>query len=59
MNEFQKDDYFKVDPEPHLIGNMEVVKHFPGVQMWWKAVDAIHRPILEFPSRSGVVLDSQ
>ncbi len=46
MSEFQKDDYFKIDPEPHLIGNMDLVKHFPGVQMWWKAVDAIHRPIL-------------
>jgi predicted TIM-barrel fold metal-dependent hydrolase len=36
---FKKDDYFKIDPEPHLLGDMEPIKHFPGVQMWWKAVD--------------------
>ncbi|MBC2716340.1 MAG: amidohydrolase [Desulfobacteraceae bacterium] len=46
MSEFQKDDYFKIDPEPHLIGNMELVQHFPGVQMWWKAVNSILRPML-------------
>jgi len=40
------DDFFKIDPEPHLIGDMEAVKHFPGVQMWWKAIDNIHRPML-------------
>lgn len=45
MTEFEKDDYFKIDPEPHLIGNLETVNHFPGVQMWWKAIDAIHRPM--------------
>lgn len=41
--EFIKDDYFKIDPECHLVGNMEPVMHFPGVQMWWKAVDGIKR----------------
>lgn len=43
--EFPRDDFFKIDPEPHLIGNLENVNHFPGVQMWWKAIDAIHRPL--------------
>ena len=40
------DDFFKIDPEAHLIGNMEQVNHFPGVQMWWKAIDSIRRPLL-------------
>ena len=38
-DEFKKDDYFKIDPEPHLLGDMEPINHFPGVKMWWKAVD--------------------
>jgi predicted TIM-barrel fold metal-dependent hydrolase len=42
---FIKDDYFKIDPEPHLIGNLETVNHFPGVQMWWRAIANIGRPI--------------
>ncbi|MBW2369992.1 MAG: amidohydrolase family protein, partial [Deltaproteobacteria bacterium] len=45
MAEIKKDDYFKIDPEPHLIGNMEHVNHFPGVQMWWKAIDNLTRPM--------------
>jgi predicted TIM-barrel fold metal-dependent hydrolase len=44
--EFEQDDYFKIDPEPHLIGDMEPINHFPGVQMWWKAIDAIRRPLI-------------
>jgi len=40
-----KDDFFKIDPEAHLIGHMEAVNHFPGVQMWWKAIDSIRRPL--------------
>jgi predicted TIM-barrel fold metal-dependent hydrolase len=44
--EFELDDYFKIDPEPHLIGDMEPINHFPGVQMWWKAIDAIRRPLI-------------
>jgi len=43
---FELDDYFKIDPEPHLIGDMEHINHFPGVQMWWKAIDAIRRPLI-------------
>ncbi|RJR50433.1 MAG: amidohydrolase [Desulfobacteraceae bacterium] len=43
---FRKDDYFKIDPEPHLIGDLDEVKHFPGVQMWWRAIAGIHRPML-------------
>ncbi len=46
MPEFQKDDYFKIDPEMHLIGDMEPFLHFPGVQMWWRAIGNIHRPLL-------------
>jgi len=50
--EFQKDDYFKIDPEPHLLGDMTAISHFPGVQMWWKAVEGIKRPLLsEMPPK--------
>ena len=45
-NEFPKDDYFKIDPEPHLIGDMEHINHFPGVQMWWRAIASISRPLI-------------
>ncbi len=40
------DNYFKIDPECHLIGDIEPVNHFPGVQMWWRAIDNIKRPLL-------------
>ncbi|MBL7208473.1 MAG: amidohydrolase [Dehalococcoidia bacterium] len=43
---FEKDDYFKIDPEPHLIGDMEPLNHFPGVQMWWAAIASIGRPLM-------------
>lgn len=46
MTEIKKDNYFKIDPEPHLLGNMEHINHFPGVQMWWKAIDNIERPLI-------------
>jgi hypothetical protein len=42
----KKDDFFKIDPEAHLIGDMGSLNHFPGVQMWWRAIDSIHRPLL-------------
>lgn len=40
------DNYFKIDPECHLIGDIGPVNHFPGVQMWWRAIDNIKRPLL-------------
>jgi predicted TIM-barrel fold metal-dependent hydrolase len=40
------DDFFKIDPEPHLIGDISKLNHFPGVRMWWKAVDSIKRPLI-------------
>lgn len=46
MTEAIQDEYFKIDPEAHLIGKLDHIKHFPGVQMWWKAIESIHRPIL-------------
>lgn len=41
------DGFFKIDPECHLIGDMEPVNHFPGVQMWWRAIDGIMRPLMQ------------
>lgn len=40
------DNFFKIDPECHLIGDIGPVNHFPGVQMWWRAIDNIKRPLL-------------
>ena len=44
--ELKQDDFFKIDPEPHLIGDMEPINHYPGVKMWWKAIESIRRPLL-------------
>lgn len=41
------DGFFKIDPECHLIGDMEAVSHFPGVKMWWRAIDGIMRPMMQ------------
>lgn len=40
-NPLEKDDYFKIDPEFHLVGDMKPISHFPGVQMWWRASSGI------------------
>lgn len=42
-----EDDFFKIDPECHIIGDMEPINHFPGVQMWWKSIDGIMRPLMQ------------
>ncbi len=42
-----EDGFFKIDPECHIIGDMEPVNHFPGVQMWWKSIDGIMRPLMQ------------
>ncbi len=48
MNDkFYDGGFFKIDPECHLIGNMEPVNHFPGVQVWWRAIDGIMRPMMQ------------
>lgn len=45
MTGFTRDDYFKIDPECHMVGDMEPLNHFPGVDMWWKAIASIGRPL--------------
>ncbi|MCD8013157.1 MAG: amidohydrolase family protein [Lachnospiraceae bacterium] len=42
-----EDGFFKIDPECHIIGDMEPINHFPGVQMWWDAIDGIMRPTIQ------------
>ena len=42
---FVKDDYFKIDPEAHAMGDMEHIQHFPGVKMWWSAIKTVTRPL--------------
>jgi len=43
------DNFFKIDPECHLIGDMEPLNYYPGVQMWWRAIENIKRPLLTGP----------
>lgn len=38
---FNKDDYFKIDPEFHLVGDMSHLNHFPGVKAWWQSTVGI------------------
>lgn len=38
---FVKDNYFKVDPEFHIVGDMSHIQHFPGVGAWWQSVKGI------------------
>ena len=42
-----EDSFFKIDPECHIIGDMGPINHFPGVQMWWRAIDGIMRPTMQ------------
>jgi predicted TIM-barrel fold metal-dependent hydrolase len=42
----QIDNYFKIDPEAHLVGDMAPLVHFPGVQMWWRAIEGCKRALL-------------
>jgi len=41
----EKDKYFKIDPEAHLIGDMGPYSYYPGVKMWWAAIDSCIRPL--------------
>jgi predicted TIM-barrel fold metal-dependent hydrolase len=43
---FEKDDYFKIDVEAHIIGDMKHIEYFPGVQAWWKGVAGATRMLL-------------
>lgn len=57
--DFQKDDYFKIDPEPHLLGDLAPIAHFPGVQMWWRAIDGCRRALMTgMPPRHLQQLDT-
>lgn len=44
--EFEKDDYFKIDPEAHLVGDSHPLEYFPGVKLWWHSISAIKRPMM-------------
>jgi predicted TIM-barrel fold metal-dependent hydrolase len=44
--EFKKDDYFKIDPEAHIVGDSHPFEYFPGVQLWWNSIKAITRPMM-------------
>jgi len=46
MGNRKLDNFFKIDPEAHLVGDMAPYNHFPGVQLWWKSIENIKRPLL-------------
>lgn len=41
-----KDDFFKIDVEAHLVGADHPFEYFPGFQLWWSSLKAIERPIM-------------
>ncbi len=43
---FVKDNYFKIDTECHIVGDEESIHHYPGVQMWWKSIQGVTRPLV-------------
>ena len=49
-----KDDFFKIDPECHLVGDMAAIEHYPGVQMWWKATEGITRNFMTGMPKSAL-----
>jgi predicted TIM-barrel fold metal-dependent hydrolase len=42
-----EDVFFKIDSECHIIGDMGLINHFPGIQMCWNAIDGIMRPTIQ------------
>jgi len=44
--ELKKDDYFKIDPEAHLVGDSKPFEYLPGVKLWWHSIAAIKRPMM-------------
>ncbi|MBI5601955.1 MAG: amidohydrolase [Deltaproteobacteria bacterium] len=44
--DIKKDDYFKIDPEAHLVGESAPFEYFPGVHLWWNSIAAIKRPMM-------------
>lgn len=43
--EFNKDDFFKIDPESHLVGDHQPFDYFPGARLWWHSIRCITRPM--------------
>lgn len=43
---FEKDDFFKVDIEMHVVGDMTPIEYFPGVQAWWRGIAGVTRQFL-------------
>ena len=52
--EFNKDDFFKIDPEAHLVGDStRLIEYFPGTKQWWHSIHAISRPMI--PGNAEIV----
>ncbi len=43
---FEKDDFFKIDIEMHIVGDMSPIEYFPGVQAWWQGIAGTTRLFL-------------
>jgi hypothetical protein len=44
--DFPKDNYFKIDVEAHLVGDLRHIEYFPGVQAWWRGIAGVTRPLI-------------
>jgi predicted TIM-barrel fold metal-dependent hydrolase len=40
---FEKDAFFKVDVEMHIVGDMAPIEYYPGVKAWWQGIAGITR----------------
>ncbi|HEY5532381.1 MAG TPA: amidohydrolase family protein [Candidatus Anoxymicrobiaceae bacterium] len=43
---FEKDQFFKIDIEMHIVGDMTSIEYFPGVQAWWQGIAGVTRQFL-------------
>lgn len=41
-----KDDFFKVDCEFHLVGDVSRFDYYPGCKRWWRAADGISKMMM-------------
>lgn len=58
-NEFRKDDYFKIDVEAHLVGDLRHIEYFPGVQAWWRGTAGVARPLMSMVREPPPILPDE
>ncbi len=57
---FIKDNFFKVDVEMHIVGDMTSIEYYPGVKAWWQGLAGVTRSFMtglkpeHFPSAEEI-----